>query len=43
MLNNVHFVALHVVDVHNAFFCHFQSRSFVKFDAILMLVFCSLV
>ncbi len=28
MLNNIHFVALDVFDVHNSFFCHFQSRLF---------------
>ncbi len=25
MLNNIHFVALHVLDVHSVFFGHFQS------------------
>ncbi len=29
-LNNIHFIALHVFDVHNAFFCYFQSRLFSK-------------
>ncbi len=35
MLNNIHFVALHVFDVHNSFS--------VKFDATLILLFGSLV
>ncbi len=30
MLNNIHFVALHVFDVHSAFLCHFQSKLFRK-------------
>ncbi len=30
ILNNIHFVALHVFSVHNVFFCHHQSRSFSK-------------
>ncbi len=38
MLNKNHFVALHVFDVHNVFFCHLQSRLFIKFDAALMLL-----
>ncbi len=39
---NIHCVALHVFDVHNAFFCHFQL-SLVKLDAILILLISSLV
>ncbi len=30
MLSNTHFVALHVFDMHNAFFYHLQSNPFSK-------------
>ncbi len=43
VLNSIYFVALHVFDVYNVFFCHFQSRPFDKFDAMLMLLIGSLV
>ncbi len=43
MWNNIHCVALHVFDVYNVFFCHFQSGSLGKFDAVLMRLISSLV
>ncbi len=44
MLNNTHFVALDVFDVHNSFFCHFVSQDcLVKLDAALMLLIGSLI
>ncbi len=42
MLNNIHFVALHVFDVHNAFFAVSIQGHLVKF-ALLMLLAGSLV
>ncbi len=30
MLNNIYFVVMYVFDVHNSFFCHFQSKLFSK-------------
>ncbi len=34
MSNNIHFVALHVLDVHNAFFSISSQSSSVKFDDV---------
>ncbi len=43
MLNNIHFVALHVFDVTVSSFVISSQGHLVKFDAILMLLIGSLV